>query len=274
MNKNTISILGCGWLGLPLAKKLVNQGYLVKGSSTSETKLTILQEWNIKPYLIKFKPDIDGSADFFDAATLIVSIPPSLRNNSGEYFIQQVLNLANCISFSSISNVIYTSSTSIYPELNREMHEDDITSVESSASPFLYRAEEIFSSLENQNVTILRLGGLTGYDRLLVKYFAGKKGLTNGNEKINLLHRDDAIDVLINFISSPEKSGIYNVVSPAHPTKSEFYTFLAKKYGLEQPEFIENASPWKTISASKLIKELNFKFKFPDPFQFSYLNQL
>lgn len=28
----TISILGCGWLGLPLGQHLVQQGYHIKGS--------------------------------------------------------------------------------------------------------------------------------------------------------------------------------------------------------------------------------------------------
>lgn len=31
----TISILGCGWLGLPLAKKLVENQWIVNGSTTS-----------------------------------------------------------------------------------------------------------------------------------------------------------------------------------------------------------------------------------------------
>ncbi|MEZ7854793.1 MAG: SDR family NAD(P)-dependent oxidoreductase, partial [Cyclobacteriaceae bacterium] len=31
-----ISILGCGWLGLPLARQLVQQGHQIKGSTTSQ----------------------------------------------------------------------------------------------------------------------------------------------------------------------------------------------------------------------------------------------
>lgn len=30
----TVSILGCGWLGLPLAEQLLAEGYSVKGSTT------------------------------------------------------------------------------------------------------------------------------------------------------------------------------------------------------------------------------------------------
>ena len=37
--REKISILGCGWLGLPLAKSLLAKGYKIKGSTTSESKL-------------------------------------------------------------------------------------------------------------------------------------------------------------------------------------------------------------------------------------------
>ena len=44
----SISVLGCGWLGLPLAQRLVNQGYLVKGSSTRQSLIVELKKSNIR----------------------------------------------------------------------------------------------------------------------------------------------------------------------------------------------------------------------------------
>ena len=38
-----ISILGCGWLGLPLAVELISKGYKVNGSTTSMTKVRELE---------------------------------------------------------------------------------------------------------------------------------------------------------------------------------------------------------------------------------------
>ena len=51
-SKNRIGILGCGWLGLPLAKKLIKKNFLVKGSTTSINKIDELKENDIDPYLI------------------------------------------------------------------------------------------------------------------------------------------------------------------------------------------------------------------------------
>ena len=33
-----VSVLGCGWLGMPLAISLLDEGYSVKGSTTTEKK--------------------------------------------------------------------------------------------------------------------------------------------------------------------------------------------------------------------------------------------
>ncbi|GAB3814760.1 hypothetical protein GCM10028895_08160 [Pontibacter rugosus] len=50
--KGIVSIMGCGWLGLPLAEQLVKQGYTVKGSTTTAAKQALLEEKNIQPYLL------------------------------------------------------------------------------------------------------------------------------------------------------------------------------------------------------------------------------
>jgi hypothetical protein len=47
-----ISILGCGWFSLSLAKTLLENEFSVKGSNTSVDKLSVLTNLGIQPYLI------------------------------------------------------------------------------------------------------------------------------------------------------------------------------------------------------------------------------
>ncbi len=49
MQNQTVSILGCGWLGLPLAKALIKKGFIVKGSTTAEEHLEQLRTEGIEP---------------------------------------------------------------------------------------------------------------------------------------------------------------------------------------------------------------------------------
>ncbi|RZL13647.1 MAG: SDR family NAD(P)-dependent oxidoreductase, partial [Pedobacter sp.] len=78
-----ISILGCGWFGFAFAKKLVELGFSVKGSTTTNEKLALLSAENIKPYLVNFTSEhIQADEDFFDADALFICIPP--KRNSVE----------------------------------------------------------------------------------------------------------------------------------------------------------------------------------------------
>ena len=55
----TISLLGCGSLGFPLALDLLNEGYHVKGSTTTASKIYKLKQYGITPYLINIEDVLD-----------------------------------------------------------------------------------------------------------------------------------------------------------------------------------------------------------------------
>ena len=46
-----VSVIGCGWLGFPLAKLLINKGFSVKGSTTQQEKISLLENAGIEAYL-------------------------------------------------------------------------------------------------------------------------------------------------------------------------------------------------------------------------------
>ena len=104
--KNEISIFGCGWLGEPLAYSLNQKGFSIKGSTTSETKMTLLNSKGISTYLIqleKLTPAIDA---FLTSEILVVNIPS--KNVEG------FKNLISYIEKSTIQKIIFISSTSVY----------------------------------------------------------------------------------------------------------------------------------------------------------------
>ena len=67
MNK-IISILGCGWLGTALGKKLIHKGLKVKGSSSSTQGYNKLEITGISTFHIKVKPksvEVDYNSFFY-----------------------------------------------------------------------------------------------------------------------------------------------------------------------------------------------------------------
>ena len=70
---NKISILGCGWLGKPLATSFLEAGFSVKGSTTSEEKVPVLEALGIDTYLVNISEFEEFDA-FLEADILIIAI--------------------------------------------------------------------------------------------------------------------------------------------------------------------------------------------------------
>ena len=99
----TVSILGVGWLGLPLARKLISSGYKVKGSVTSTEKMETLQQKAIWPFQVIASPDglFVNDLSFFDTDILIIAIPPR-RIRITSYNVCYTKLLRNCCTGFSV----------------------------------------------------------------------------------------------------------------------------------------------------------------------------
>ncbi len=277
MSKSSISILGCGWLGLPLGKYFSERGFIVKGSSTKSEKLEILQANGIQPFLLKLNPQLECANvdNLLNTNTLIINIPPRISLQKTDAHVEQISNLLESVKNSSIKNIIYISSTSVYPELNREVFEDDVATPEQSGSPTMVKAENLlkdFCKNLNLNLIVLRCGGLMGYDRIPAKYFSGWKGLTTGDIAINYVHRDDVIKVIETIIDKEIWNETFNIVSPIHPTRKEIYTKNCEELGFEMPEFVAplETQPYKIISPKKWLEQAKYAFIYENPLDYYY----
>ncbi len=264
-----ISILGCGWLGLPLGKYLVENGHSVKGSTTSESKIALLSEVRIEPFLLRLSPQIESKdiINFLNSDVLIICIPPRAGKYGEDFHVQQIESLLGYLPSSTIKSIIYTSSTSVYPDLNREVTEDDEV-IETHA---LIRVENLLKTLPH-NVTILRCGGLMGEERIPAKYFAGKT-INTGKIPVNYVHQDDVIQIITMILEQGFWNETFNIVSPEHPIREEIYLKNCEEFGYEKPIFEAPSEeiPFKIISPQKLIQRTGYKFKYDNPLSFKYL---
>jgi nucleoside-diphosphate-sugar epimerase len=266
-----ISILGCGWLGFPLAKKLIETGYEVKGSTTSESKLDVLQSHKIEPFLIRLEENqIIGTISEFltDSEILIIDIPPGLRKiteaTSEKTFVNKINTLLPFIESSTIEKVIFISSTSVYSEsdLIPTVTEESILHPDTESGKQLVDVENLLRNNSNFQTTIIRFGGLIGEDRNIVKMLTGKTNVANPEAPINLIHQEDCIGIISEIVKQNCWQETFNAVAPNHPSRKNYYTKKAKQLHLIAPLFTENETNiGKIISSEKLEKLLGYKFK-------------
>ncbi|MBD2699688.1 SDR family NAD(P)-dependent oxidoreductase [Spirosoma sp. BT702] len=277
MPNQTISIIGLGWIGLPLAENLVAEEFRVKGSVTSAEKKATLREKGIDTYQLQLNPEPIGDLDtLLQTDTLVINVPPKAGKFGDTYHPQQIQFLTDAIQNSPVRNVLYVSSTSVYPDIsadvaNHVVRETDVTLLDHSAAPALFQAEDLIRGLSpDRLVTIVRCAGLMGYDRIPGKYVAGRS-VDSGRLPVNYLHQDDAVGILTALIQQPI-SGTFNAVAPEHPAREAIYRKSCAQFGYGLPTFVEPKGllPYKIVSGQKLDEATRYIFKYSDPLQFFY----
>jgi len=262
-----ISIIGCGWLGFPLATHLINKGYKIKGSTTSPEKIKTLKEVGIKAYEVCLnKSQIHGDYNaFLDGSdTIIINIPPGLRKNPSKNHLNEMKHLVKAINRHNIKNVLYTSSTSIFKD---EAHFPEITSKtipnsDTNNSKQLIAIENLLKAQESFNTTILRFSGLIDSHRHPGKFLAGKKNISNPDAPINLIHKHDCIAIMTKIIDAKHWNITLNASFPMHPTKKTYYTTYSKTHNLPVPIFNSSEkSLGKIIKSDDLVQLLNYSLE-------------
>lgn len=269
--KSQISILGCGWLGLPLAEALVDRQYTVKGSTTKKEKLGTLSAKGISPYLFHAtREGLEKNKTFFNTDLLYINIPPGRRReNVNEIYPNEIERIIKTAADGEVKRIVFISSTGVYPNNNQVVTEQTLTpSASSGSSDALLRAEALVKNC-NIDWTIIRMAGLAGPNREPGKWFTGKKDIPNGLAPVNMIHLEDAVGISIKVIENRQSIGqIYNACSDRHPTKIEFYQAQAAKLNLDKPQFVKELRDYKIVKNDKIKKAFNYLFIYPNPCQF------
>ncbi|WP_179334115.1 NAD(P)H-binding protein [Winogradskyella costae] len=265
--KTQISIIGCGWLGLSLAKELVKDNYTVNGTTTTKEKLDVLENHQIHPFLIILNETaISGSYSKFltGSDTIIINIPPGLRKNPNKNHVAELRLLIQQIEAHAIKNVLYISSTSVFE------NEDNFPIITAATTPNatsdsskqLIEIEHMLQANSNFNTTILRFGGLIGETRHPAKFLSGKADVSDPEAPINLIHKTDAIGIIKTILKNDLWNVVLNAAYPLHPSKKDYYINQCQLKNLALPSFnTEDKSKGKIIESKLTMQLLNYTFK-------------
>lgn len=247
-SKQKLLVVGMGWLGKQVASAFVGKGWEVIG-------------------LVRRFPEevIEGvtylvNADFgcpleekLDADLIFVSLSPK-----GDYLFYPKL-LTNVISMISPGrHVIHCSSTGVYPMVNFEFHEDDLTDSGEKAVNLVNAEENVLKY--SGKATVLRLGGLFGPGRIPGNFKEGTV-LSGPNSLVNWIHSEVVVDAVEKvYINQKTHKEIYNLCFDNYPTKREFYGKNAARIGKELIFRDEHIS-LKRIVLNEKIKFLGVNFK-------------
>jgi nucleoside-diphosphate-sugar epimerase len=229
-----VAVIGCGWLGLPLALELKSKGYEVFGYARREEIQEILETHQISVL------DSPGQLLNIDVAISTLTPPKSEEDQTLH------LQIAQAAREHQLSQLIYTSSISVYPDIDALLSEED-----NDPEHPISKLEELYIGQFSQ-VTILRLGGLYGGQRHPATYLSGRSNVAKPLAPINLVSRERVIHSILQSIDLNIQSEIINIVDPEHPTRIDYYTEVCKQLAIDPPAFEESDEKGKIVSTKKM----------------------
>ena len=263
----SVAIVGLGWLGLPLALHLKELGWCVKGSKQSADDAQKLHQLGIETYPFSLSDEMTSLSDnicpLFNVDALIITLPPS--RFSSQQYCEYLAFLANQAKKQGVQHVLFTSSTSVFPDISGQFDEGSQLSAETEMGKTLIQAEQCLFQSGISHCDILRLAGLIGKQRHPVKFLAGKHNL-KGYSPVNLVHLEDCIQAITALLMNPNGLRTYHLCAPIHPTRAEYYTKAAVFYDLSIPQFeCSDSDPKRIIMADKICRDLGFAYRYPNP---------
>ncbi len=266
-----VAIVGLGWLGMPLALSLSARGWQVTGSKTTLDGVEAARMCGIDGYQLQLTPELVCESDdldaLLDADALVITLPARRTGEGDDFYLQAVQEIVDSALAHNIPRIIFTSSTSVYGETEGSVKETSPLEPVTASGRVLRELETWLHDLPGTSVDILRLAGLVGPERHPGRFLAGKTDVANGAHGVNLVHLEDVISAITLLLQAPKGGHIYNLCAPAHPTRAEFYSLMARQMNLDAPVFRTQTQNGhgKLVDGNRICNELGFEYQYPNP---------
>lgn len=236
-------ILGCGYVGSALARHYqasatAESAPRVTATTTTPGRLAELEAIAHQALLLSIDDVAQLKAELQQQTHIVVSIGAKRGTPYAETYLKAAKVLTQALEGnSSIQQIIYTSSYSVYGDCQSEwVNEETKISPQSDNSKVLAETEQQLLALAtpNRSVCVFRLGGIHGPGRELGRIFsfaAGKTRPGDGSDASNWVHRDDIVGA-IDFALAKGFSGIYNLVNSDPIASKKLLDWVCDRYDL------------------------------------------
>ncbi|MCW5589009.1 MAG: SDR family oxidoreductase [Legionellales bacterium] len=264
-----VVILGCGDIGVRLAKLLLAQGHEVMAvrrniKSIPDNVPCISIDLTDKNQINRLPIDIDT----------VVYCASADQHTETAYEDIYVRGLENCLEFFSklklSPSLTFTSSTSIYPQVDGSwVDENSPLGAQHFPARMMLRAETLLQAAAVDHI-IVRAAGIYGPGRLHLIEQIRNQTIILANHYTNRIHADDLAHIILHLISQTRLAHtIYNATDNCPTPQHEVVTWLAKM--LNQPILntqIQTDDPHglrgnKRVSNQRLL-ETGYEMLYPD----------
>lgn len=269
-------VIGCGYVGQPLAAAWHAVGSTVYVTTRSQDRFRHFENQGWKPVLADVtNPQTLRHLPEVDTVVVSVGFDPAAGHSREEVFFQGFRNVLEALP--QVRRLILVSTTGVYGDAGGEVV-DEQTPCEPAregGKAFL-KAETYLKEhpVWSSRSVILRMAGIYGPGRIprMADIQAGKPIPSPGGGALNLIHVDDAVTAIQLAADAEQVSPVY-IVSDGHPTeRRDYYREVARLLDAPEPTFDEpdpnspaalRAQSDRRMSNQRLVEELGFQPKYP-----------
>ena len=224
--QSAVLIAGCGFVGLPLARKFLHEQWETHAITGSESSLDRLRAESFHLHRL----DLRHGASFrhlprhsFD---VVIHCASSGRGNVDQYLGVFFHGTQNILRYLEYQHLIFCSSTSVYPQVDGSWV-DELSDADPprETGRILRRTEDL---VESAGGAVARLAGLYGPGRCVpLEKIKNEEAIIEGDGTriLNLLHQSDAVSAL-RFLAELKEGGIFNVVDNQPVMEIDWYRYV------------------------------------------------
>ena len=265
-----LAIIGCGYVGSAVGRLWHSAGHEVTVTTTTPSKKTELQAIASRVVVLTGN-DLEKLKEVTaDREVVLLSVGSKQRTPETyrQAYLETTQNLVTAIKAGSrVKQLIYTSSYGILNHKDGDVVDETIkVEPKDEFGEILYKTEQTLLSDTDLKTCILRLTGIYGPGRELIKIFRRVAGTTRpgGERYTNWIHLEDIVRA-IDFVREKQLQGIYHLNSDELMTMKEFLERLFQAHDL--PPVTWDSQPSARSSNMRLsnqkIKDAGFELTHP-----------
>lgn len=277
MVSRTRMIVGCGYVGKPLASQWQQMGDVVFPTTRSSDRARQFEQAGWRS-VIADVTDPQSLRDLPETDTVVFAVgyDSSSGNSREDVYADGLRNVLDHLS-EHTRRVVMVSTTGVYGDAGGQTV-DETTPCDPArpGGKAFVQAEQYLQShpIWSTRSIILRMAGIYGPNRVprLADIQAGNPIPTPAGGALNLIHVDDAVQAIQRAADSETFSPVY-IVSDGHPVdRRDYYREVARLLDAPEPTFelpepnspaAKRAQADRKMSNTRIVKELGFTPKFP-----------
>lgn len=267
-----LAIIGCGYVGSAVARLWYEAGNEVIVTTTTPEKVSRLKKIASQVVVLSGNDLASLKEVVADREVILLSVGSKQRTPDiyRQAYLETAKNVVSAIKATSgVKQLIYTSSYGIVKDKSgKTIDETVVVKPKDEFSEILHQTEQVLLSEAATKTCILRLAGIYGPGRELIKIFqrvAGTIRPGKGEDYTNWVHIED-IARAIDFAKDKQLEEVYHLNSDESMTTKEFFRQLFEAHNLPPVTWDSSQTSTRTYNiklSNQKIKDAGFELAHP-----------